>query len=828
MLAPKYHRSRPFKKKQLIQHIAIAITATLPAMAGAAEAPFSQTSTYSMVMNQIKNTGVTPNLVDKSKQDGYATFMNFASQTPLSTPSFNKTKSNQDAESRARTFLNAFQGAFADPSMPQELTAVKVVEKDEVGFSHVRFQQIIDGVPVTSGEIVIHLNDDGVTAVNSTLLTEKKQSDKVPTIQTGYALKLARDLVRELFPTTYVRINRPKKVWFNEAIFSQAHKTGKTKLAWEMEAKGIKIREKIWIDAHTGAVLHHFSQITEGKKRYTYDANNRQTQSGTLKRSEGTGNIGESNVDNAHNYAGDTYDYFSTHHNRDSYDNRGASIISIVNYGQDYGNAFWDGRQMTYGEGFANADDVVGHELSHAVTEHTAGLIYENQSGALNESFSDIFGESIDLLNSGGTDTASVRWQIGEDIPGFGAFRNLMNPQRHNNPAKTSDSLYYCGNEDNGGVHLNSGVPNHAFALMVDGGSYNSYNISGIGLTKAGKIQYRTLSKYLTQSSTFYDNYRALGQSCTDLIGTAGITSNDCIQVTNAAKAVEMNKSICGSTVPVEDDTGGGNDNTTVQVIGNIDSVASNSINGWSCLHQQNTPLNVYLFVGGPYGSGTYVGTYVANQSSEQAIKTACATTGNHRYSIPLSSSVLTQHQGKSIYVYGISGHSDISDAQLDQSGRYTIPSQGGGGTDTGDNTGGDSCASESLTNALPNGQSLQHQLRSFRDQDLKQSTSGQRMINLYYKHSPLLKELMQQDWQLRAMGLRLLLRATYALSPQQAENNIIPLDDNYTKLAKTYLTRANKLGNAAFKADYAEFMSIADQLKGLTTNELKTLIRKN
>jgi hypothetical protein len=198
---------------------------------------------------------------------------------------------------------------------------------------------------------------------------------------------------------------------------------------------------------------------------------------------------------------------------------------------------------MVYGEGFPAADDVDAHELTHAVNEHTANQFYYMQSGALNESFSDIFGETVDLTNGSGTDTPGVRWDMGEDIPGFGAGRNMMDPTIFGDPGKMSDGEFVCGDDyqiDVGGVHSNSGVPNHAYALMVDGGSYNGKTVTGMGLTKAGKIWYRTLASHLISSSDFLDAYNAVKQSCEDLIGVAGITAADCIEVGDALDAVEM------------------------------------------------------------------------------------------------------------------------------------------------------------------------------------------------------------------------------------------------------------------------------------------------
>ena len=132
---------------------------------------------------------------------------------------------------------------------------------------------------------------------------------------------------------------------------------------------------------------------------------------------------------------------------------------------------------------------------------------------------------------------------MGEEIP-IGAIRDMMTPTLFGDPGKMSDPQFACtGSEpggDNGGVHQNSGVPNHAYALMVDGGTYNGRTITGIGTTKAAKIEYRALTVYLTAGSGFLENAAALSLSCTDLVGSFGITVSDCTQVNNAIAAVEM------------------------------------------------------------------------------------------------------------------------------------------------------------------------------------------------------------------------------------------------------------------------------------------------
>lgn len=263
-------------------------------------------------------------------------------------------------------------------------------------------------------------------------------------------------------------------------------------------------------------------------------------------RSEGGPATGDTDATLAYEYAGDTYDFYWTYFGRDSYDNAGAQLTATVHYCPSasfcpYENAFWNGIQMVYGEGFAAADDVVAHELTHAVTEYSAGLYYYMQSGALNESFSDIFGETVDLLNGAGTDTPGVRWALSEDLS-IGAIRHMLNPNTKGDPGRVGDSFFACADPggDGGGVHSNSGVPNHAFALMSDGGLYNGFNITGIGLEDAARVQYRALTVYLTSASDFLDNYNALNQACADLVGVGGITTADVPRVKMALDSVQM------------------------------------------------------------------------------------------------------------------------------------------------------------------------------------------------------------------------------------------------------------------------------------------------
>ena len=197
---------------------------------------------------------------------------------------------------------------------------------------------------------------------------------------------------------------------------------------------------------------------------------------------------------------------------------------------------------MVYGAGYASADDVVGHELTHGVTDYESQLFYYMQSGALNESLSDIWGEYIDQTNGKGNDSSGVRWLMGEDVPG-GAIRNMSNPPQFGDPDRVGSSKYWCDLRDDGGVHINSGVPNKATFLMTDGGSFNGKTVAPLGLEKTVRIWYRMATLTLTSGGEFQDAYDLLPQACSDLAagGVAGITAADCQQVRNAVDATQMN-----------------------------------------------------------------------------------------------------------------------------------------------------------------------------------------------------------------------------------------------------------------------------------------------
>jgi hypothetical protein len=241
---------------------------------------------------------------------------------------------------------------------------------------------------------------------------------------------------------------------------------------------------------------------------------------------------------------GNFYNFFLNTLGRDSIDGAGMPLLSTVRYCDPsspcpYQNAFWNGSQMVFGQGYASADDVVGHEMTHGVTARTSALFYFYQSGAINESLSDVFGELIDQTYPPGAG-ADPNWLIGEDLPG-GAIRSMSNPPAFNQPDTMTSPNYTGTTSDNGGVHTNSGVNNKAAYLMTNGGTFNGMTVAGIGITKAAHIYYEVDANLLTSAGDYADLYDDLQQACTNLIGTAGITATDCTSVTEAVQAVQMN-----------------------------------------------------------------------------------------------------------------------------------------------------------------------------------------------------------------------------------------------------------------------------------------------
>lgn len=268
------------------------------------------------------------------------------------------------------------------------------------------------------------------------------------------------------------------------------------------------------------------------KNRRIYTASNGTGLPGTLVRSAGGAATGDVAVNEAYDGLGATFDLYSTVYGRNSIDDNGMDLIGTVHYGNKYNNAFWNGTQMVFGDGdgkifnrFTIAIDVMGHELAHGVTGATAKLEYQNQSGALNESISDVFGSLVKQRSLGQT-AAQADWLIGAGLLASGingvALRSMKAPgTAYDDPVLGKDpqpdhmSRYVNTTSDNGGVHINSGIPNKAFYLAAIGiGGSNAWDV-------AGKIWYRTLLDSRVKTNSSFQEFADLTADNANTFGAA-------------------------------------------------------------------------------------------------------------------------------------------------------------------------------------------------------------------------------------------------------------------------------------------------------------------
>lgn len=477
---------------------------------------------------------------------GYVRFMGTDLQNPISTG----LPSDAAPEDAARAFLSTYGKLFGITNQKQELAVMR--EKTVDGNrSFVRFQQKHNGIPVLGGELNVQ-TDSGknIISANGKVLPGLSV-DVTPKISAADAIEKAVAVVAKThsIDASELSASSPELWIYNPIMLKPARNFNA--LVWRMDVtpnRLLPIRELVLVDAHTGIVALHFNQIPHAKNRLTYTANNGTSLPGTLVCNESNPNCtgGDSHAVAAHTYAGHTYDFYFTNHGRDSINNAGMNLISTVHYNTNYANAYWSGSQMVYGDayGFPLADDVVAHELTHGVTDYESGLFYYYQSGAINESLSDVWGEFVDLSNGAGNDTLGVRWQIGEDVTGLGALRSMSNPPAYGDPDRIGSANYTCdtNEQDAGGVHTNSGVNNKAAYLMVDGGTFNTYTVTGLGISKVARIYYEAQTNMLLSASDYNDLYNALIQACNNLTGSGVTTAADCLEVTDAVNAVQMNQ----------------------------------------------------------------------------------------------------------------------------------------------------------------------------------------------------------------------------------------------------------------------------------------------
>ena len=463
------------------------------------------------------------------------------------------------------------------------------------GRSVTRYQQMVGGASVFGGQITVTRDASGaiVSAVGAYF----------PGLQPKNAASIGHAKARGLVEQEIGRGGQ----WRSTLRIDPATAA----LFYEVQSLRADSRPVRWIDAGNGAVRKAFDALAEGDgtgvkgdtktvdsrpasgggfelvspdvRRVTFDAGNKQVRGTIMVDADDHWNLTQSafhspdqrpGVD-AHYYADVVDDFYGSTFGRDSIDDNGMTIISTVHFANRFCNAFWNGIQMTYGDGDARTCiplsgglDVVGHELTHGVTEFTSNLIYEDESGALNEAFSDMMGNTIEFYADGlGRDPAGTPdWLIGEDVilspDVFLGFRNMADPAEDNDPDHYSELL--VGPEDNGFVHSNSGIANHAYYLALTGGqnagciAQNGHpvthtadcdvTVDGVGVDRAAQI--------------FYDGFTSLPEFanfCDARNATVAVAGGDKPNIRDAWTAVGVHDG-CTPGVPppppcVGDDT---------------------------------------------------------------------------------------------------------------------------------------------------------------------------------------------------------------------------------------------------------------------------------
>jgi Zn-dependent metalloprotease len=615
-------------------------------------------------------------------------------------------------EEKSDLFLLRHGTAFGIDAPGIELERIRE-RIDDLGHTHLIYDQVHRGVPVFGGRMGLHFDDAGeLVAANSSLVPVTPVGRVSPGLGVDQARERARLLVakQQGVDALDLEVSIAELVVFHDGLIWG--RDGSTHLTWRIEVTdGRGVREHLFVDAHDGRLLQQISGV-EHINRFIYEntGSNLVWQEGDPVPYEGSGPFRDSEINNLIEVAEQTYNTFANV--------SGGSFISwtgddgnMRSYydrdGMDCPNAYFNGSSTSFCVGSAT-DDVVAHEWTHGYTQQTHGLVYAWQSGALNESYSDIFGEIVDLLYDSGTDApstvraaatcsaatsigeiefvveapasiagpidarsasfnpappwnasgtvaladdgvglgndacdplvdfeagkvalitmancserfltpvanaeaagaiaaivvnplndnittmtgggrlsipavfigrsdgdairaaiadgvvvrmssggdGSLRWLVAEDSSAFGgAIRDMWNPECLGDPGSVFSNNYYCSDGDNGGVHTNSGVPNHAFAMLVDGGSANGIEVPAIGLTRAAHVYWRAMSVYQFPLSDFRDHAEVLATSCEDLLGAPlpdlftgevsadVLTAADCAAVDAAMLATQM------------------------------------------------------------------------------------------------------------------------------------------------------------------------------------------------------------------------------------------------------------------------------------------------
>lgn len=675
-----------------------------PAGSGMAAAPAASSQPDSSTLQHLVEATGGRAVFSENPATGMVGFLRITGGAGLSLDS------SDSVEAESAAFFQQYGAIFGISDAATELAPLATTS-DSVGMKHLSYQQVYQGVPVFAAILRVHYNAAGQLTAANGVFVPRINVNVVPSVSAESAAATATAATAVFRSIDGVTVNAADLSVAANTLYVYRDGLiqgvpGPDYLAYEVEVTGgAGVRDFVYVNAHNGKIINHIAATDQALFRILYEQN-----TGNQVWQEGDPFPGALNADqqNIVNFSGQSYNFFKNAFGRDSYNAAGANMRSVNNDPTiNCPNANWNGATTNYCNG-VTSDDVVSHEWGHAYTEYTSNLIYQWQPGALNESYSDIWGETVDMLNGVQTDApapvrsvnscstfettppvlvvnspaaiagnyaagaaqfgppltsggitgnvvladdgvapgsdacgaltnaaaiagnialvdrgtcaftvkvknaqnagaigvivannttgvitmsgvdatitipslsvsqasgntlkgqlptpgvnatlklagganpaeASYRWLMGEDSSAFGGnIRDMWDPTCKSDPGKVSDNEYQCDASDGGGVHTNSGVPNHGYALLVDGGTYNGETVTGIGLTKAAHIYWRAQEQYQTPTTKFADHADALEQACTDLIGqnltslSTGAPGGPSGQVINAGDCAEV------------------------------------------------------------------------------------------------------------------------------------------------------------------------------------------------------------------------------------------------------------------------------------------------
>ena len=554
------------------------------------------------------------------------------------------------------------------------LSKIRNQKKDEFGCMHQYYHQYYRNVRIEHSEVGVHSNPQGIIEMVSGFFHTVGDVDVEAKLSEEQALKYAlahicaevykwqifdeEQWIKEHFNDTYYPVG--ELVIVNERLKSEDN----YRLAYRFDIYAHKpmSRDYIWVDAITGNIICVASRIrftnTTGwadtrysqRRSLTTDSNNGSFRLRATK-NNGSVNISTFNMNHTGNYTNTdftdnnndwttaehqannnnagldahwgaemVYEYFKQNHARNSWNNSNGSLLSYVNANlvslgyTNSNNAFWDGNKMTYGQGTTWPPvvtlDIVAHEIGHGITESEANLKYEGESGAINESISDIWGACVEFWAANN----KQRWLIGEDLGAGNILRNMSNPNLFGQPDTHGGINWWNPTNltwDNGGVHRNSGVMNFWFFLLTEGGNGtndigNAYSVEGIGINAASRIVYKALTDYMGKNETFTLARTHTIEAARYLYGN---NSPEIVAVTNAWHAVGV-----GDRYPI-----------TLIRIGNLCSGSTLTFNVISLPFGATTVWSKPSFLGIPQNVTNNSATYTVNTTNTELLKSVTA-----------------------------------------------------------------------------------------------------------------------------------------------------------------------------------------------------------